>query len=218
VAATWRFVLSRCGRFLARFFPRPTSTFPCRSKSWPFRNTKELRQFAPLWNGKPTEVSGLFVATDRSFILLDLSVENPWAVVFHEYAHQLMDGNLSTQMDPWFEEGFAEYFASIEVDGKQARVGKIPEDTYRVLQQAGMMKTTDLFRVQQNSRIYNESGDRRSGFYAQSAMVVHYIYHNKLTPKLINYFELADNKEVPVESAIQQAFGMTAARFDITMR
>ena len=48
--------------------------------------------------------------------------------------------------------------------------------------------------------------------------VCHYIYHNKLTPKLINYFELADNKEVPVESAIQQAFGMTAARFDITMR
>ena len=25
-----------------------------------FRNTKELRQFAPLWNGKPTQVAGLF--------------------------------------------------------------------------------------------------------------------------------------------------------------
>src|SRR5215831_10639017 len=27
-----------------------------------FRNSKELRQYAPLWNGKPTEVSGLFQA------------------------------------------------------------------------------------------------------------------------------------------------------------
>jgi hypothetical protein len=183
-----------------------------------FRNTKGYASLRHCGTGSRRKCLVCSGNTDRSFILLDLSVENPWAVVFHEYAHQLMDGNLSTQIDPWFEEGFAEYFASIEVDGKQARVGKIPEDTYRVLQQAGMMKTADLFRVQQNSRIYNESGDRRSGFYAQSAMVVHYIYDNNLAPKLINYFELADNKEVPVESAIQQAFGMTAARFDITMR
>jgi len=38
------------------------------------------------------------------------SVENPWSVVFHEYAHRLMDGNLTVRTDPWFEEGFAEFF------------------------------------------------------------------------------------------------------------
>jgi hypothetical protein len=60
-----------------------------------FRNTKEMRQVAPLFNGKPTQVAGLFQSgTDRSFIMLDMSVENPWSVVFHEYAHQLMNGNL----------------------------------------------------------------------------------------------------------------------------
>ena len=42
-----------------------------------FRNTKEMRQFAPLWRGKPTQVSGLFEGnSDRSFILLDMSVED----------------------------------------------------------------------------------------------------------------------------------------------
>src|SRR5580698_3300021 len=62
-----------------------------------FRNTREMRQFAPIFKGKPTEVAGLFQgSTDRSFILLDMSVDNPWAVVFHEYAHQLMNGNLNT--------------------------------------------------------------------------------------------------------------------------
>ena len=56
-----------------------------------FRNTKEMRQVAPLWNGKPTQVAGLFQGgSRRSFIMLDMSAENPWAVVFHEYAHQLM--------------------------------------------------------------------------------------------------------------------------------
>ena len=180
-----------------------------------FRNTKELRQFAPLWNGKPTEVADLFLGnTDRSFILLDLSVENPWAVVFHEYAHQLMDGNLAMQMDPRFEEGFAEFFASSEVDGKQARVVKIPEDTYRILQQTGLMKTADLLRVQHNSRTYNENSDRRGGFYAQSAMMVHYVYDNNLIPKLTIYFELVDDKKDTVEDALQQALGMSPAQFD----
>ena len=113
-----------------------------------FRNTKEMRQVAPIFNGKPTELAGLFQGgEDRSFIMLDMSVENPWSVVFHEYAHRLMDGNLSIRTDPWFEEGFAEFFSSIEVDNKEARIGKIPDQTYQVLQQVGMMRVSDLFRA-----------------------------------------------------------------------
>src|SRR5258708_7764374 len=155
-----------------------------------FRNTKEFRQFAPLWHGKPTELAGLFQGgEDRSFIMLDMSVENPWRVVFHEYAHQLMNGVLSRQMDPWFEEGFAEYFSTIEVDNKEARVGKPPESAYLVLQQNNMLKITDLLKVRQNSQTYNESGDHRTVFYAESDMLVHYIYDNHLISKLGVYFD-----------------------------
>jgi tetratricopeptide (TPR) repeat protein len=180
-----------------------------------FRNTKELLQFAPLFNGKPTQVAGLFQAsTDRSFIMLDMAVEDPWAVVFHEYAHQLMNGNLSGDFPPWFEEGFAEYFSSIEADNKQVRVGKVPDYEYMILRQDGMMKIADLFRVQQNSLTYNENGDHRSTFYAESGMLMHYIYDNKLIPKVAAYFDLMENKHAPVEAAIQQAFGMSPAQFD----
>ena len=36
-----------------------------------FRNSKELRQVAPLWNGKPVQLAGLFQGgEDRSFIML----------------------------------------------------------------------------------------------------------------------------------------------------
>jgi hypothetical protein len=70
-----------------------------------FRNTKEMRQFAPLYNGKPTQVAGLFQGnTDRCFILLDMSTDEPWQVVFHEYAHQLMNGNTTGEFPPWFEQ------------------------------------------------------------------------------------------------------------------
>ncbi len=184
-----------------------------------FRNTKEMRQVAPIFNGKPTELAGLFQGgEDRSFIMLDLSVENPWSVVFHEYAHRLMDGNLTFRTDPWFEEGFAEYFSSIEVDSKEARVGKIPPETYEILQQLGMMKVMDLFRVQQNTKTYNETGDHRTTFYAESGLVVHYLYDNLLIPKLAVYFDTLQIQKKPVDQAIQKAFGMPPEQFDKVLR
>jgi len=184
-----------------------------------FRNAKEFREFAPLWNGKPIQLAGLFQSgEDRSFIMLDMSVENPWTVVFHEYAHQLMNGVLTARVDPWFEEGFAEYFSSIEVDSREARVGKIPEYDYQILQQDGRMKIADLFRVQQNSSTYNETGSHRTVFYAESGMLVHYLYDNNLVIKLSNYFGFKIDRGMPVEDAIQQAFGMSAAQFDKVLR
>lgn len=180
-----------------------------------FRNTKELGQFAPMWNGKPVQLAGLFQSgEDRSFIMLDMSTENPWVVVFHEYAHQLMNGALAAQVDPWFEEGFAEFFSSIAVDGKEARVGMVPENEYQVLQREGTMKVADLFRVRKNSPTYNESGSHRTVFYAESGMVVHYIYDNSLLPKLSTYFDLRLGKSMSVEDAMQQSFGLSAADFD----
>jgi Flp pilus assembly protein TadD len=184
-----------------------------------FRNTKEMRQVSPIFNGKPSEMAGLFQGgQDRSFIMLDMSVEDPWKVVFHEYAHRLLDGNLKIRTDPWFEEGFAEYFSSIEVDNKEARVGKIPEQTYQILGQLGMVKIADLFRVQQNSKTYNESGDHRTTFYAESGLVVHYLYDNLLIPRLSVYFDTLQLQKKPVEQAFQTAFGMPPQQFDKVLR
>jgi tetratricopeptide (TPR) repeat protein len=184
-----------------------------------FRGTKEMRQVAPIFNGKATELAGLFQGgEDRSFIMLDMSAESPWTVVFHEYAHRLMDGNLSTRTDPWFEEGFAEYFSSIEVDNKEARVGKIPEQTYQILQQMGMMRVSDLLRVQQNSKTYNESGDHRTTFYAESGLLMHYIYDNQWIPKVAIYFDALRNQQKPIEQAVQVAFGITPEQLDKVLR
>jgi tetratricopeptide (TPR) repeat protein len=180
-----------------------------------FRGTKEFRQFAPLWHGKPTQLAGLFQpGEDRSFIMLDLSVADPWSVVFHEYAHQLMNGTLNRPLDPWFEEGFAEYFSSIEVDNKEARVGKVPDETYLMLRQANWMKLADLLKVRHYSEAYNESGERRTVFYGESRMLVHYLYDNKLIPKLSTFFDLELDQNVPVEEAVEKTFGMTVQQLD----
>lgn len=184
-----------------------------------FRNTKEMRQFAPLWHGKPTQVAGVFQGgSDRCFILLDMSAEEPWQVVFHEYGHQLLNGNISSPLQPWFEEGFAEYFSTVKIDGKKADVGAVSVTDWQILRDSGLAKVTDIFRVEHNSAAYNESGDRRSIFYAESWLLVHYIFDKQLMPQVNIYFDHVMNRSTPLEQAIQQAFGMSANDFDKAIR
>jgi len=183
-----------------------------------FRNTRELRDFVPLWHGKPIQVAGLYQGgEDRNFILLDLSVEDPYRVVFHEYGHFLMNGNYPpTQV--WFDEGFAEYFSTIKVSKNQVQIGLAPEGDFDILHSNSLLHTLDLFNVKHDSKIYNESGDHRSVFYAQSWLYVHYLFDAKKIEQASAYFDLTLNQHVPVAEAIQKAFGMDAAHFDKTVQ
>ena len=183
-----------------------------------FRNTKEMRQFVPLWKGKPIQLAGLFQGgEDRCFILLDMSLEDPWKVVFHEYGHQLLNGNITFRAQPWFDEGFAEFFSTIQVTGNKVNVGSPSDINYMLLTQNHLLKTTDLFQVVQQSSTYNESGDRRNIFYAQSWLVVHYLYDKRLISQLGAYFDAVGQGKTTDES-IQKAFGMSAADFDKTIQ
>jgi tetratricopeptide (TPR) repeat protein len=78
---------------------------------------------------------------------------------------------------------------------------------------AKLMKVADLFQVQHNSGTYNESGDHRDLFYAESWLVVHYLFDTNGTPKLAQYLELRDQGRT-LEEAFPQAFGVTPAAFD----
>jgi len=173
-----------------------------------FRNNKELKQHGPLYNGKAVEVAGFFQqATDRDYILLDTSGEDNWATVFHEYAHLLLNGNFPPS-GAWFDEGFAEYFSTIDVMGDSVEIGKPPMGSMELLTSSGWIPMAGLLRVQHDSKIYNE-GSGRALFYAESWVLVHYLYDmNKLHQAGV-YFNLELDQHVPVEAALQQAFGLT---------
>lgn len=178
-----------------------------------FRRTREFAQVSPIYNGKPIKASGVFVAgDDRNFIALDLSVDDPWRVVYHEYAHLLMDANFA-RTQAWFDEGFSGYYEALEVTGRSATLGRDPARYMQRLAKARFMPVTELFAITQQSREYNE-GDRRGLFYAQSWLAVHYLVDTGKLPLANTYFELVEKDRLPVEKAIEQAFGMSAQKFD----
>src|SRR3954469_8902936 len=83
-----------------------------------FRTTKEFRAVCPLWKGKPEELAGYFQPGNGvTYIALDLDAEGKWQTIFHEDGHFLLNSN-SIPAPPWFDEGFAEYYSTVKVDGK----------------------------------------------------------------------------------------------------
>jgi tetratricopeptide (TPR) repeat protein len=182
-----------------------------------FRNQGEFRKYAPLWKGKPVELAGYFQgADDRDFIALDMSSVDPYAVVFHEYAHLLLHANFP-RMPVWFDEGFAEYFSSLKVGPKTIEYGKVPEHLSMILQNSRWMPILALFSTEHDSATYNER-DKNTLFYAQSWLTVHYIMSNQKLVEVAKYLQLTQIEHKPVEESIKAAFGMDAAGLDKALR
>jgi Flp pilus assembly protein TadD len=177
-----------------------------------FRNTKGLRAVSPLWKGKPVELAGFYQkGEDRNFIALDSSAENAWRVVFHEYAHFLLNTNLPPT-PAWWDEGFADYYSTIEVGKKDFKIGEPPEG-YGYLLSSGLIPMQRLMTVTQETSDYNESGHARTIFYAQSWLFVHYLYDRKLLKETAKVFDLIRDKE-PLESALQKGYGKSFKDLD----
>ncbi|HWR13258.1 MAG TPA: tetratricopeptide repeat protein [Terriglobales bacterium] len=182
-----------------------------------FRSRSEVKQYGPLWKGKAVEVAGFFQGgDDRNFIVIDMSAPDPYETAFHEYAHLLLAGNFP-DVPLWFSEGYAEYFRSLKVSGKKLEFGNVPAGIPDTLVNQSWMKLQDLLSVEHNSKAYNE-GDKRSIFYAQSWVTVHYLMANQKLEQLAKYLQLTQIEKAPVPEAVQQAFGVDIATLDKTIR
>jgi tetratricopeptide (TPR) repeat protein len=180
-----------------------------------FRNDKDYYQSAPLRQGQPIDVPGfLLPSEDQNFIVLNLLEEESWRAVAHDFAHLLIDYNYPP-VPGWFDEGLAEYFSSIRLDDKKYEIGGDPElhSLTELLSNQTWLALPDLLTTKHDTSTYDE-GPHGTMFYAQSWMLMHYLLHEKKLVQTGTYFDLVENHHVPVEQAIQKAYGVTSAQFD----
>jgi tetratricopeptide (TPR) repeat protein len=199
-----------------------------------FKNDKSYYQSAPLRQGQPIGVPGFFLpGEDQNFIVLNLFEEESWRAVGHEFAHLLLNYNYPP-VQGWFDEGLAEYFSSIRVDNKQVEIGGDPElhsafsedllqnqqevrnppkSLTELLSGQVWLSLPDLLTMKHDTSTYTE-GTHHTLFYAQSWMVMHYLLHQKKLPETGTYFDLVENQHMPVEEAIQKAYGVAPDQFD----
>jgi tetratricopeptide (TPR) repeat protein len=194
---------------------------------------KNYAQLAPVINRQPTTAPAFFLAgEDRIFVVLNLFEPDSWRAIEHQFAHYLLNYNYPPTQ-PWFDEGFAEYFASLYLTPKTAELGTDPElnpgyqtdlqgsdiptngmkSFTEILSNPVWLNWPDLFGMK--NRVANgQEGAHSTLFYAQSWILVHYLLNKGKLPETGTYFDLVENQRVPAEQAFQQAFGMTAAQLD----
>src|SRR4029077_8870301 len=198
-----------------------------------FKNDKSYYQLAPLRNGQPIDTPGFFLpGNDQNFILLNLFVDEPWRAVAHDFAHMFLNYNYPPAQG-WFDDGIAEYFASLRVNDKQVEIGGDPElrpsvtqdllqnqrDTHppksltELLGAQVWLSIPDLFTLKHDASTSAE-GTHNTLFYAESWMVMHYLLNQRKLAETGTYFDLVLNQNVPVEEAIQKAYGMTSEQFE----
>lgn len=202
------------------------------------KNDADYERVSPLRNRTAITDPGFFVAgEDKHIIVLDLFAPEPWRAVAHPFAHMLLDGNYPPT-PAWFDEGLAEYFSSIQVNNKTVDLGSDPElgNKYaedllgnvndvrhppksftELLSGPLWLNMTDFLTMRLNAPEYHE-GTHHTLFYAQSWIMVHYLLSKDMMSQAGTYFGLMEIKKLPVEQALQQAFGMNPDQLEKTLK
>jgi tetratricopeptide (TPR) repeat protein len=182
-----------------------------------FKSDQAFKPFKPLYQGKPVNISGFFQSgQDMNYIALAADEETP-RVIYHEYVHRLMSDNMGS-LPPWFQEGFAECFSSMEVVGrdKKVRMGRALGEHVVLLNQRRFMPLEKLFAVEQGSPEYNEE-EKQGVFYAESWAFVHYMMFDSAERRTQFFaFLEAIRTGKPAVPAFEEAFRTTLPAFQKT--
>jgi len=176
------------------------------------RNDDEYAKVVPIRQGQPIPDASFFIpGEDRNYFVLNASKDDSGRAISRDFASVLLNYNYP-QTQAWFDEGFAEYFSSLRLDNKQAQIGEDPEQFAQLLSTQPWLAIPDLFTTRPETPATGEVS-RHTLFYAQSWIVMHYLLNQNKLPETGMYFDLVQNQHLPVEDAIQKAYGITAAQF-----
>jgi len=173
------------------------------------RSDEEYSRVVPVRQGQGIGAGFFLPGEDRNYFVLNLAKEESWRAVSREFARVFLNYNYPPTQ-PWFDEGFAEYFSSLRLDNKQAQIGEDPESFTELLSTPSWLPIPDLFAGRDVSA---HQSSQHTLFYAQSWIVMHYLLTQNKLPETGTYFDLVQNQKLPVEEAIQKAYGMTSAQF-----
>ncbi len=208
-------VARRCEQMRAAFgllMNRATTRDPSPLLIFALNGQQEVDEFAgDTHSGKH---AGLFLpGTDETFILVDASGD-PWHAVYHEYAHELLNANTGTTVQTWFDEGFAEYFSTLESSSKGTRLGQVPVSELQFLRQNGkLIRLSELTAIRQESQTYSRNGQAQSMFYAESWLLVHYLFDHQLISRVEPFFALMESG-TSLTDATQAEFGLSSSRLE----
>ena len=150
-------------------------------------------------------------------------------VIFHEYTHHLLHHYSPYIYPTWYDEGFAEYLATTEFDGDEAKIGAPAIPRFIALKRAGhWLPLRELVEAKGNYIGQMGTGllrDRRRGWsgtqfqYAQGWLLTHFLNNSKrFRPGITKYIVALNTPGVDEKEAFETAFGVTYSEMDDEVR
>jgi tetratricopeptide (TPR) repeat protein len=196
----------------SRLFPQMKFTSPVPTTVIVFKSDSSYKPFKPVADGKTVAVSGYFQpGREVNYITLttEKREEYPYAVIFHEYVHLLVNNSLGrTSIPTWFNEGLAEYYSTFDIeDDRKIYLGKLIYPHLQLLRTSQLVSLEKLFAVDYYSLERNKH-DARGLFYAQSWALIHYLIRGNEGKRVRQLGVFLDQlrQNIPAEKAFRQAF------------
>ena len=127
----------------------------------------------------------------------------PQIVLFHEYAHHMMLGNVSIAVPAWYGEGYAEFLSTARFEKDVVWVGAAAQHrAYELLMEKGL-SAEQLFSLDR-ARM---SDNQVSSLYARGWLMTHYLTLDPERRKQLSTYLLAVNAGKPGGVAAREAFG-----------
>lgn len=187
-----------------------------------FKSDSSFKPFKPLYNGKPSNISGYFQPSeDENLIALTTSgynEEHPLAIIFHEYTH-LLNSYTPRQWPIWLKEGLAELYSTFDVKKMDVTLGLPISHHVLLLRENKFIPLTELFNVAHDSPIYNERS-KQGIFYAESWALTHFLMYGNngaRQPQLVEFVKLI-NTGMETAKAFAQAFKTDTATIEKELR
>jgi tetratricopeptide (TPR) repeat protein len=193
-------------------------------------------QLAPPAGGIAAEVPGLFLTgEDRIYVLLNASDPDCWRAIEYPFGLYLLNYNYPPTPD-WFDQGFAEYFASLNFTSSNTELGGDPEfppsnqasttgrrdettkrgSLVQVLRNSQWLPLAEILEAKPGSLTSRPQDQAR--YRAQSWVLVNYLIKQNKLPETGAFFELVENRKLPPSQAVQQAYGMPIEQLDQSVK
>jgi tetratricopeptide (TPR) repeat protein len=183
-----------------------------------FRDDASFTPFKPLYQGRPTAVSGYFLpGDDVNYIALSLDPRgDPYGTAFHEYVHLHVKDNIPGA-PLWLNEGLAELYESLQFSGSDALLGA-PNHNFIYLRQGELLPLKTLFSIGTDSPHYNEQ-DKAGIFYGESWALVHYLMlGDRARQDQFKQFLQRVGRGDDAAKAIEGAYGITIDTLEEELR
>lgn len=157
---------------------------------------------------------GIAAFADETVRFTDNPEKQRFQVLFHEYAHHFMMQYFPAAYPPWFVEGFAEFMMNSTFDEDYVEYGGIADGRAYQLTMGG--EWLDIDRVLFQS--HRLRGPDLAKFYAQSWIIVHYLYRDPDRRAALTRYLAAFGQGEDPRAAFETAFGMTPGQLGVAVR